>query len=339
MPITRYNEDCLESVADEVLNALIAGVPSNFDTPRFETLSVSARANAILACSVVERFVSATLDGNRAIVKEAWQALGDAGKKDPSLFDPKTLRTSGPKEWVARLAKHAPMPSVQWPAQLGKLMVATFGYLVANYRGDASRLARVAWFWLRPAVVERRLLNAFPAYQLDNQVQNRANARVFLKVAIRERVWPRMEPGPFMVPWASTVARFMVNTGCLMGVKNEEELNPSDPRVEDLIAGAVVTVAQRCFARFNSFTVPQRMALVARFNLPDHASVRLWHMTEAVDFWIWDHGGSRCSKLAEGVHAPPDDPCKVGRIAGAGCLCERNDKRLVAKPKSPDAKR
>lgn len=335
MPITRYDEQRLELIASEVVSDLQSATKPTFQTPSFFKLPTGSRANAILLCCVVERYIKAELKGDRSKTKEAWSELASASLNKPELFDPASILSAEKDAWQAALASAAPMPNIGWATQLRELVRGTGETLASGYHGDASRLAKVGPL-TRAATVERRLLRDFDAFKLDVPVDNRSNARVFLKVAIRESVWPGMAPGPFMVPWSKTVARCIINTGCLRGFKKEEELTAADPRVENLIAGAVVNIARRCVPKFNKLDFEIRKRLSDRCHLSDPYFAKTWHMTEAVDFWLWDRGGTWCDALAKG--RPTAEPCNLNRVANAGCLCERNGKRLVVAPKDPHGK-
>jgi hypothetical protein len=185
-------------------------------------------------------------------------------------------------------------------------------WLEAEWAGDASKLATSNIFG-RPSA--ETLLDNLE--QVDPFSKSESIRRLYLKLSARMKVWPQMDPGPFLYPFYDGIALLLLNAGCIVVSDEKKRIDP-DPGFRALVALAEDKVARSALTQFrNQHEAPAVEAFsTSAFNCAPDA-LDEWIFLDYIDLWMFTHSRQNCT--AKTVENEPS-PCTL-KSTDATCFC------------------
>jgi hypothetical protein len=287
-----------------------APVPTGVSSP--ET------ANYIFFGCVVEHWVHRLLK-DKTKLNEMWKYLSWAASSSEHAFAPAQVSAhrEGYFEFLRGVGTRVAGAQGELPL-LQEVREAVDGaaeWLAAEWRGDATRLATSNIFnQPSPQTLLDNLAAASPFNDSDGL------RRLYLKLSARMKVWPQMDPGPFLYPFYVGIALLLLNGDGVLVSEDVDRIEPyANEGFRSLVASAEDKVARASLNHLKNYhDAPEMQTFSTRVFDCAPEDVNEWGFLDYVDLWLFTHTRRECTVRTQ---AEEPTPCSLRPAGVSNCFC------------------
>jgi hypothetical protein len=281
-------------------------------------ISDTERANYIFFGCVIEHWVHKLIN-DRTRLNEMWKYLAWAASSSEKPFTTAQIsaHSAGYFEFLRDIKTSVARAEGDLPVlqEIKEAVDAAAGWLVKEWSGDAGRLATSNIFKQpSPQTLLENLENASPFSESDGL------RRLYLKLSARMRVWPQMDPGPFLYPFYSGIALLLLNADCILVSEDIDDIQPhANEGFRSLVASAedkVIRAARNHL--LNHQDEPQMQAFSTRVFACAPKDVDEWSFFDYVDLWLFTHARRDCTVRTREKELTP---CSLKPEGLSNCFC------------------
>ena len=293
-----------------------------------QDLSQAEHANHLLFKVAVEKPIHQLYPRNSGVLDDSHKYLAWIANSSRRMYSPEFLREFNDQQnnlsYYQHLRSQAngnqPEGSLPHDILIDQIVQDVFEKLVEKYNGNAFSLAINR---LHRDGSATKLLK-----ELDNfNIFSESYKRLYLKLCVRMNVWPNMNPGPFLFPYANGIAIYFLNSHSIEVASDIERIDVED----DFKAIVAATENQICDYAYNmmldSASQPETKNFTGReFNVSP-LDVNRWAFYDRLDFWLWSQTKNHCAMVTKTSTGNDLDCNLLASGSKSECFCDLTTKR------------
>ncbi len=296
-----------------------------------KNLTQDELANFLLFKCVIESCIHQLYTRDREILSKsqaylAWAAETPAGPFQPSKIIAHTAADESFYKTLLELPNDKSLAGLQPQGSLPgdptfyNTVQSVLKQLARKFKGKGSRLAIDLLHRRGSPIV---LLSRLRKFDRFSQPGDEAMRRLFLKLSTRMRIWPNLDPGPFLYPYNNGIATLLLNSGCIVSPVDLKFIE-IDEDFKNLVAGSESIIIEICYKMVHDSKDQGIVSFCQQKLNCDPSQIELWGFQDFIDLWLYSHTRQFCS-----VRTNDKTGKSLGCVLAAGneaaCFCDSDE--------------